>query len=329
MKLCSLLGAPVLALLAALPLAAAEAEQTPAAGFPAPVLEPSEWLNTQAPTSWAQLKGRVLLVDKWATWCKPCIASIPHLNKLHDKYAAQGLTIIGVTDEPAAKVKPVMESQGMKYTIAISKADKYKTGTIPHAWLIDPLGEVLWHGMPTQIDEAQIEEALKLAMAPPSFKLPKELSAAEKQLAAGNLGAGIKALQSAKPKTDEAKKAAADALEALKTYSTNKLAQAEEIAKAGNYGAASKVLEHVEKAFKGAESGTKAKDTLAAWKSDKAAKIELEAAQLVDKANVLMSEESYPAAAACLQKVTKTKKYEGTKIREVALKKLEVVQKKI
>src|SRR5262245_8739365 len=122
MNLRPLARASVFAVLATLPVAAADAEATPVPGFPAAALEANEWLNTPGPLSWQQLKGRVLIVDKWATWCGPCIASIPHMNEIHDKYAAKGLTIIGVTEEPVAKVKPVVESKGMKYAVAIAKA---------------------------------------------------------------------------------------------------------------------------------------------------------------------------------------------------------------
>jgi thiol-disulfide isomerase/thioredoxin len=53
------------------------------------------------------LKGKVVLVDFWATWCPPCVAASPTMNKLHAKYAKQGLVILGanVSDRPGAAVK--------------------------------------------------------------------------------------------------------------------------------------------------------------------------------------------------------------------------------
>jgi hypothetical protein len=53
----------ITACLATVPAAAAAS-----IGSPAPAVEPSEWLNTKGPTSWKDLKGRVILVEKWATW---------------------------------------------------------------------------------------------------------------------------------------------------------------------------------------------------------------------------------------------------------------------
>lgn len=241
------------------------------------------------------------------------------------------MTIIGVTDEPSTKVKPFIESKGIKYTIAIKGADLYKTQGIPHAWLVDPAGEVYWEGHPGNLKEETIEERLKLSYSPPTFTLPKELKAASKHLHAGDFGAGAKALESylKSPKAPEAEKAARETLEALKTYASEKLAQAASLAKESNYGMASRILSHIEKAYKGTEAGDKAKATLAAWKKDKTAKLELEAAELLEKATGFMSAQNWQAAAAALQKVTKTKKYEATKTREVAATKLKLVEKKL
>jgi thiol-disulfide isomerase/thioredoxin len=300
-------------------------------GMPAPAVEPSEWINTSGPVSWSSLKGKVILVEKWATWCGPCVAQIPHLNELNEKYGKKGLMIIAVSDEAVATVKPFVESKEMKYPIAVKGANLYKTQSIPHSWLVDASGDVFWHGHPGELKEETIQERLKLAYSPPTFALPKELKAASKQLDAGELGAGAKALETylKSPKGAEPDKAAKEALEAIKTYATEKLAQAESLAKESNYRMASTILEHIEKAYKGTEAGDKAKATLAAWKKDKTTKLELEAADLLDKALGFMSAQNWQAAAAALQKVTKGKKYETTKTREVAATKLRLIEKKL
>jgi thiol-disulfide isomerase/thioredoxin len=73
-----------------------------------------------------KLKGNVLVLDFWATWCGPCIAEIPSLNRLQEKYAAKGLKVIGVTvasGEPK-EVKPFITRNKMKYTVLMGDDDQ-------------------------------------------------------------------------------------------------------------------------------------------------------------------------------------------------------------
>ena len=56
----------------------------------------------------------------------PCAKSVPHLNELHAKFEAKGLSIIGVTSESAAETVPWVEGKGAKYPYAYDKGDKLK-----------------------------------------------------------------------------------------------------------------------------------------------------------------------------------------------------------
>ncbi len=53
------------------------------------------WMNTEG-RSWKDFEGKVVIIDVWATWCGPCIAQIPKLKALHEKYSDKGLVILGV-----------------------------------------------------------------------------------------------------------------------------------------------------------------------------------------------------------------------------------------
>ena len=85
---------------------------------PAPKLTVANWTNSEA-MSLDQLKGKVVLVDFWATWCGPCLASVPHTNELMEKYGKEGLVIIGVCHPTGAeKMQQTVKEKDIKYPVA-------------------------------------------------------------------------------------------------------------------------------------------------------------------------------------------------------------------
>jgi thiol-disulfide isomerase/thioredoxin len=69
----------------------------------------------------ADLKGKVTVVDFWATWCEPCIAEIPNYNAIRQSYYDKGVEILGVTVEsgPLKDIKPKVEDFKMKYPVVV------------------------------------------------------------------------------------------------------------------------------------------------------------------------------------------------------------------
>jgi peroxiredoxin len=102
---------------------------------------------TGAPITMAAFRGKVVLVDFWATWCVPCRVEIPHFIELQKKYASRGFTVIGISmDDTPEPVAPFAKKYGMNYPVVVGDAplaDKY--GGIlglPVAFLIDRNGIV-------------------------------------------------------------------------------------------------------------------------------------------------------------------------------------------
>lgn len=136
-------------------------------GDPAPPLEIKEWIKG-GPIDLKDGRGKnVYVVEFWATWCPPCLTSIPHLTELQKKYEKDGLVIIGIDAsqrDSLTKAQQFVEKMGdrMGYVVAYEGGDESKTeaaymgafkrGTIPTAFVIDKEGRIVWVGHPMAID---------------------------------------------------------------------------------------------------------------------------------------------------------------------------------
>jgi thiol-disulfide isomerase/thioredoxin len=104
-----------------------------------------------------ELPNRVVLIDFWATWCEECRETIPKLNALHEKFANNGLVIVGVSQETKAEVIPLLEKLQMHYPLAVegtkSLHKAFGIRAIPYAILVDRSGHVVWRGQPSEITD--------------------------------------------------------------------------------------------------------------------------------------------------------------------------------
>ncbi len=94
------------------------------------------------------LRGKVVLLDFWATWCGPCRASLPHIQKLHDDLASKGLVVLGIDlGEDSQTVLDFVEKNKMTFRILLDEEDKvsplYHVSAIPHTVIIDQKGQVV------------------------------------------------------------------------------------------------------------------------------------------------------------------------------------------
>ena len=120
------------------------------------------WINGEA-VSLAKLKGKVVVVEFWATWCPPCRESIPHLVDLRKKIDASKLEIIGLTDEPLNKIEKFVKDMKMNYIVGYgsTSGEDYNVQGIPQAFVIAPDGKIAWEGHP--MDPAMGPVITKLA----------------------------------------------------------------------------------------------------------------------------------------------------------------------
>ena len=112
-------------------------------------------------------KGKVLVLKFGATWCPPCTAQIPHLNKIAATYAGKVAVIEVDIEEPAAKVKAHAERHKITYPVLLDEDGKigaaYRVSGIPSVIVADKDGKIVYRGnySPVELLKAQIDPLLK------------------------------------------------------------------------------------------------------------------------------------------------------------------------
>ncbi|BCU79206.1 TlpA disulfide reductase family protein [Luteolibacter sp. LG18] len=162
-----------------LPAVAAYVWSAPAAhavlktGDPAPKIQVSAWAQGEEVK---EFEGdKVYIVEFWATWCGPCIASIPHVDELQKKYKDKGLVVIGQNlGEDSAKVSEFVKKMAGKMSYRVTVDDNKSEGGwmakhwltaagqngIPCAFVVNKKGALAYIGHPMELKESLIEGLL-------------------------------------------------------------------------------------------------------------------------------------------------------------------------
>jgi thiol-disulfide isomerase/thioredoxin len=118
----------------------------------------------------SERRGKVLLIDFWASWCQPCMSSLPETQKLYQKYKGRGLEVYGINIEgDAAKAAAAAKSLGLSFPVLMGEPDSsgrydwnckqitdYRVSGIPALFLVDQDGVVV----SMDPDEKEIERLL-------------------------------------------------------------------------------------------------------------------------------------------------------------------------
>ncbi|HEX8189548.1 MAG TPA: cytochrome c biogenesis protein/redoxin, partial [Pyrinomonadaceae bacterium] len=98
------------------------------------------------PLKVSELRGQVVLLNFWATWCVPCRSEIPSLNAMHRDLSGRGFRVIGVTTNDSAElVRDYQKEVKQDYTVALGDdgvAGKYSVGVLPTTFIIDRQGRI-------------------------------------------------------------------------------------------------------------------------------------------------------------------------------------------
>lgn len=269
---------PLLLILCSLVLAAGE----PAIGSLPPELGSDSTFNTPDGKGVAlpALKGSVVLIDFWATWCGPCVAAIPHVQKLHDEYKDKGLVVIGHTDGSSRDLPTFIKSKQITYIISVGKdiGTGWGVSGIPHVFLVDAEGKVAWSGHPGSLDDALVAKLVKSAKppGPPAPRFEKAAAApkvakAEAAASAGKVGAAIKDLEKlAESKKEDESAAAKSALDVITAWRAGQDAEIDKLKTSGDVFAAWKQADALATAYSGHDDAKALKDLAAMLKKDPA-----------------------------------------------------------
>ena len=132
------------------------------AGDTAKGLYIGEWIS-EKPAEDHPLEGKYVVLEFWATWCKPCVAAIPHLNELHDEFASEDIAFVSISNEKREVVERFFAKHDMKSFVVLDNEKQvthkvFGVNVIPRTFIVGPDLVVRWTGHPTRLTSELLQK---------------------------------------------------------------------------------------------------------------------------------------------------------------------------
>lgn len=271
------------------------------------------------PKSFAELAGKVVIVEYSHSKHEVCKQSVPHFNELHKKFAARGLIVLGVSSEPEATIQDQFVT-GMRAVYPWVKsndfAEKWKIEYLPSCYCIDAFGNL--HSLADWWvpDEATIEELLQALPLPPKLPPEKLYDPLRPLWAKSDFARLREHLEKllAMPKLEAAaREVLLGQKQALEERQQKWLERATQLGARPDYASAASELERIEKSWAGLPPALAARKELDRFAADAKIKAEVDAGKALYKLMAGVDTGRIPALRKVIVDLDKfRKKYKGT-----------------
>jgi peroxiredoxin len=118
--------------------------------------------------TFSKLRGKVVLVNFWATWCPPCRKEMPDLETLYRRFDSQGLVVLGISDEEAAKVQPFLRQRKISFPVLLDPERKvnemFVVQGIPKSFVYDRQGKLVAQSIDMRTQKQFLEMLAKAGL---------------------------------------------------------------------------------------------------------------------------------------------------------------------
>jgi thiol-disulfide isomerase/thioredoxin len=112
--------------------------------------------------------GKILIVNFWASWCPPCLEEMPALIEIQNRYAPQGVQVLGVAIDDPEQARAFMQTQDVNFPVIIGVDDAMDLGkrmgnrisTLPYTAIFDQTGKTIY-AQPGKISKIYLEQTIK------------------------------------------------------------------------------------------------------------------------------------------------------------------------